>query len=64
MIRWLHVLVSWFEGLLSPRQGGTDRSQLVGMYLEHANRETGGGLRGAINRERRDGKFAQNRRRN
>lgn len=63
MMRMLYALISRIEGFLSPKPGATGRSQLVGMYLEHANREAAGGLRGAANRERQNGKFSQNRRR-
>ncbi len=63
MRRWFHMFISRVEAFLSPKPGGTDRSQLVGMYLEHANRDAGGGQRGAANRQRQNGKFSQNRRR-
>ena len=63
MIRTLQVLAARIASLLTTKSGGTDRSQLVGMYLEHANRNGTVWTRDAANRERQNGKFAQNRRR-
>ena len=64
MIRWFYATLRRMEALFARKTAGSQPSQLVGMYLEHANRQASGGLRGATNRERQNGKFSMNRRRN
>jgi hypothetical protein len=61
MIRRLHTLIARIEGLIGPKRRGAERSRLMGMYLDQANRPTGAGMRGVTSQERQDGKFAQNR---
>jgi hypothetical protein len=63
MIRWLHKTFTRLREPFARKSPGPDRSQLVGMYLEHTNRQAGGGLRGANNRQRQNGKYSSNRRR-
>jgi hypothetical protein len=55
--------ISRIGSLFERKQDRLDRSRLMGMYLDQANRPTVTGMRGTANRERQDGKFAQNRRR-
>ncbi len=62
MIRRWGNFISRIGRLFRPKQEGANRSRLMGMYLDQANRASGSGLRGATSRERQDGKFAQNRR--
>ena len=63
MIWWLRNSIAGIERLVKPKRETLNKSQLMGMYLDQANRPTGAGLRGSASRERQDGKFAQNRRR-
>jgi hypothetical protein len=63
MIRRLHTLIAWIRGLFGPKHKGADRSRLMGMYLDGANRPTGAGNKGATGPERQNGKFAQKRKR-
>jgi len=63
MIRRLHNLLARVGSLFGHNHEGTDECNLMGLYLDQANRPAGAGMRGAANRERRDGKFAQSRRR-
>ena len=63
MIRRLHTLIARIERLFGPKHQGADRSRLMGMYLDQANRPISGGMRGVARQERQDGKFSQNRRR-
>ena len=63
MMQWIRALASGFGRLFRDRRPVLGRSRLVGMYLEQSNRQgRGGALSGEIH-ERRDGKFAQQRRR-
>ena len=64
MTRWLRTVLSHIARLFRPPQATVDRSRLVGMYLSQANQPPNLSARGAPTRERQDGKFAQNRRRN
>jgi hypothetical protein len=61
MIRHLYTLLAGIQALFASKHRGTDRSRLMGMYLDQANRTTGDGKRGAKSQERQDGKFAQKR---
>jgi len=63
MTRWVSRLFGQLIRFFQSPQPTVDRSRLVGMYLSQANRPPDVGSRGAPNRERQDGKFAQNRRR-
>jgi hypothetical protein len=63
MVRRFYSLMARVKALFAPRQGSCDRSQLVGMYLDSANRGTALTAHGFGNRERQNGKFAQQRRR-
>jgi hypothetical protein len=63
MIWWLRNSIAGIERLVKPKRDTLDKSRLMGMYLDQANRATGAALRGAASPERQDGKFAQNRRR-
>ena len=61
--RWVSNIARSFSGVFRRPPQGTDRSQLVGMYLDQTNRGARPRTRGYTERERRDGRFAQNRRR-
>jgi len=63
MIGWIRLWWSRLTGWRENSNRTVDRSQLVGMYLSHANRAPGSQLRSGEDKERRNGKFAQNRRR-
>ena len=63
MIRRLHTLIAGIGRLFGPKPRGTDRSRLMGMYLDRANQPSGAGVRGGASHERQNGKFAQTRRR-
>ena len=63
MIQWIRALVSGFGRLFQARKPALGRSRLVGMYLEQSNRQGRGGAPSGEIHERRDGKFAQKRRR-
>jgi hypothetical protein len=52
--------MSRIESLRGRKQEDVDRSGLLRMYLNQANRSTGARIRGAASQ---DGKFKQNRRR-
>ena len=59
MIQWIRAIAARLGRLFQGRKPELDRSRLVGMYLEQSNRRE----RVATHQERRDGNFAQNRRR-
>jgi len=63
MMQRLVIIARRLTNLLGRPQPTVNRSQLMGMYLSQANRTSVIGGRGAENRQRQDGKFAQNRRR-
>ncbi len=63
MIHWFQKTLARLREPFARKLPSTDRSQLVGMYLEHTNRQAGNGLRGTNNRQRQNGKFSLNRRR-
>jgi hypothetical protein len=63
MIRRLHTLIAWIQGLFAPKQRRGGQSRLMGMYLDGANRPTGAGNKGATGPERQNGKFSQKRKR-
>ncbi len=49
--------------LFQERKPELSRSRLVGLYLEQSNRQEHGGSQADKTQDRRDGKFAQKRRR-
>ena len=63
MIQWIRVMAGRFARLFEGRPPELNRSRLVGMYLEQSNRQDRGGPLAGPTKERRDGKFAQKRRR-
>ena len=63
MIQWIRAMVRRFARLFEGRPPELSRSRLVGMYLEQSNRQDRSGALAGPTKERRDGKFAQNRRR-
>ncbi len=63
MIHWLRPLVVYFRHLLQRRSLELDHSRLVGMYLNRTNSREPGVPTSDKSRERKDGKFAQNRQR-
>jgi hypothetical protein len=63
MIRKWGNLISRIERLLSRKQEDLDRSRLMWMYLNQANRSTGAGMRDGVGQERQERKFTQIRRR-
>ena len=62
-MRRLNILIVRIVKLFGSKPRGADRSKLMGMYLDQANRPISAGMRGTARQERQDGKFAQNRRR-
>ena len=62
MKRWLRILIRRLTWLLASRKPKADRSSLLGMYLNQVNSDQEHSLHGST-RERRDGKYAQNRQR-
>lgn len=63
MFRWLRLLLSRPARPGSSGKAAADRSRLMGMYLNHANRHTGISAHTLETQERKNGKFAANRRR-
>ena len=59
MIRRWGNFISCIGRLLRPKPDRADRSRLMGMYLDQANRPRGARVRSATSKERQDGKFAQ-----
>ena len=50
-------------GLFSARPAKLSRTRLLGLYITNNNSESGGPLSRVTNKERREGKFSQNRQR-
>jgi hypothetical protein len=60
---WFRNLILLFTGRFKPPQTGPNRSRLVGMYLSSANGLEDAASERQRTRERRNGRFAQSRRR-
>ncbi len=65
MKSWLYMIGRRIQRLLKPPQSSVDRSQLMGMYLNQANRPAHARARVPAHevRQRQNGKFSQLRRR-
>ncbi len=62
MIRRWGNFISRIEKLFRPSPDRADRSRLMGIYLDQANRPTCTGMRGIASQERPDGRFVQDQR--
>ncbi len=63
MTRWFRTLTGYLASWFRSPPPTANRSRLMGMYLSQSNSREGNHSLLRRNRERSDGKFAQNRRR-
>ncbi len=63
MKSWLFLIARRIQKLLKPQRASVDKSQLMGMYLNQANRPAHARAPVPTIRQRQNGKFSQLRRR-